>query len=214
MLPALIAAGASLVGGMFSDAGKKRELAQQREFAQNGVRWRVADAQAAGIHPALAMGASVPSYTPVGLGSGMAEGLSNAGQDISRAVDATATLPEKTAASKLALENMGLQNDLLRAQILGLTRPSTPPFPLVAGDYPIPGQPASAHIPGAARPNIGQEAEGHFSEIGGEVMGLGNLVETLANVKSGNYTSGAGKETNAEYVARMRRMWGPGGPPR
>ena len=210
MLPALIAAGASIIGGLISESGKNKEIALQKEMAEEGVRMRVADARAAGVHPALALGANVPSYTPVGLGSGLAEGLAGAGQDISRAVDATRTLPEKAdamgrTATMLQLENMGLQNDLLRAQIIGLTRPSVPPFP-IAGDYAIPGQPASAHI-GSARPGMGQLGENEFSEIGGEVMGLGNLIETLANVRSGNYLPKDAKpETHAEYLARMKRQ--------
>lgn len=36
----------------------------QREFAQNGIRWRVEDAKAAGLHPLYAIGAAGSSYTP------------------------------------------------------------------------------------------------------------------------------------------------------
>lgn len=90
-----IAAGASLIGGVLgsssdaSQAQKNRE--QQREFAQHGIRWRVADARAAGIHPLYALGANVPSYSPVyhsggrTLAQGVAAGGRGAGQAVSRA---------------------------------------------------------------------------------------------------------------------------------
>ena len=35
-----------------------RNEALQREFAQNGIRWRAADARAAGLHPLAALGSS------------------------------------------------------------------------------------------------------------------------------------------------------------
>jgi len=40
----------------------------QREFAQNALQWRVADARAAGLHPLSAISAQLPSYQPMVLG--------------------------------------------------------------------------------------------------------------------------------------------------
>lgn len=41
-----------------------QNLAAQREFAQMGLRWKVADARAAGLHPLSAIGASGASFSP------------------------------------------------------------------------------------------------------------------------------------------------------
>lgn len=48
-------------GGLFGD---KKNRNFQREFAQNGISWKVADAKRAGIHPLYALGAStqMPSF--------------------------------------------------------------------------------------------------------------------------------------------------------
>lgn len=75
-----------------SAANKNADL--QREFAKNSIRWRVADAKAAGIHPLAALGSQGISASPVYVGSGDA-GLSAAGQDIGRAISAAATPAEK-----------------------------------------------------------------------------------------------------------------------
>lgn len=48
---------------------QKRQEDFQREFAQMGVRWRVADAKAAGLHPLAALGTSGASATPVPVSS-------------------------------------------------------------------------------------------------------------------------------------------------
>lgn len=45
----------------------REQIALQREFAQHGVRWRVEDAVAAGLHPLFALGANVPQFSPVSM---------------------------------------------------------------------------------------------------------------------------------------------------
>lgn len=74
----------------------------QKEFAQNGIRWRVDDAKAAGLHPLFALGATGASYSPVNTSSyyenesgGLGNALSNMGQDISRAQQAKMTRVER-----------------------------------------------------------------------------------------------------------------------
>lgn len=119
-----IGAASSLLGGLFDQRTSNRQANQQaafqREFAQHGVRWRVADAEAAGIHPLYAMGASVPTYSPVRAGAHMGRGIAAAGQDISRAI-AAHHRPEPTPYEQIiqgqTIANNQLKNDLLRAQI-------------------------------------------------------------------------------------------------
>lgn len=109
-------------------------IALQKEFAQQGIKWKVEDAKSAGIHPLYALGASTHSFSPVSVGgaaypgdpgvvqstpaidTGMPNALANAGQDIGRAVSAMKT-PQERMSDALALENMSLQNDLIRSQI-------------------------------------------------------------------------------------------------
>lgn len=77
--PALALGGASLAGAYGLGAGgdpnaglnqqqydlAMKNIALQKEFAQNGIQWRVADAAAAGLSPLAALGASEPSFSPV-----------------------------------------------------------------------------------------------------------------------------------------------------
>lgn len=124
----------------------------QKQFAQNGIQWKVADAQAAGIHPLYALGASTSSFSPVsvgyqspisGLGSAAADALQHAGTDISRSVDATRTSPQRAearigtamavAGGKLDLEEKALRLDTLRLQNQRLRQQLNPPMP-VSGD--------------------------------------------------------------------------------
>ena len=89
--PAIIAAGiiagGALAGGAMSQSAANkasaRDLAQQREFAQHGIRWRVADAKAAGLHPLFAINQSTANFTPVAR-----VGQSAMGRSVSRAAEA------------------------------------------------------------------------------------------------------------------------------
>lgn len=110
----------------------------QKEFAQNGIRWRVGDAKSAGLHPLAALGASPlgfsPSFQSLGFQpssdwSEAARGFGNfaqtMGQNIDRAIEAKATEKERaevaayeSEARKLDLENKQLQNDTLRQRMI------------------------------------------------------------------------------------------------
>lgn len=192
MLGELISAGASLLGGLFGNQQKKegqeREIELQKEFAQNGVRWKVEDAQRAGIHPLAALGSSGAQYSPVGLGDNDSAAIgSSIGQDLSGAINATRTAPERATAlgskmEALGLERAGLENDLLRAQILDITRPRVPPFPMADGGYNMPGQPASGVTKVAGVPvkhdsgwSDAQDVEDRYGDLVQMVYGAGVL---------------------------------------
>lgn len=172
----VISAVGSLAGGLIANKGasdrsddqiglSREQMEMQREFAQNGIRWRVADAKAAGIHPLYGLGAQIPSFSPVSYipgdsGYGLGQGLSDAASHIGRGIDATRTPAEKVDSrlEELTLTRAELENDLLRSQIARLNQSPTVGIP--AGnekDQAIPGQadiermglivkPASQHV--------------------------------------------------------------------
>lgn len=115
----------------------REQMAKQEEFAKMGIRWKVDDARAAGLHPLAALGATGASYSPampmmvdsgVRASSPKAEFYSKMGQNLSRAALSVSTKEERLA-SALRLENMRLQNALLGAQINQINSPSNPPLP-------------------------------------------------------------------------------------
>lgn len=125
-------------------------LDQQREFAQQGIRWKVDDAKASGLHPLAALGAQVSSFSPISVGSSSAAlesstsvapklDLSDMGQNLSRAEAAGSTAGERTSKlaaevakvmGALSLEKAGLENDLLRTNIAKERSQIGPPFPV------------------------------------------------------------------------------------
>lgn len=134
----------------------EKNIAMQKEFAQNGIQWKVADAKAAGIHPVYAMGGSGASFSPVSAtftpDTSMANAMSRAGQDIGRAVNATQNAATRTdavtqAATAIQLEGAKLDNDIKRAELASrvarLNQQSNPPMP-VNQRYLVPGQAQTA----------------------------------------------------------------------
>lgn len=107
-----IGAVGSLLGGSGPDYGAlaAQQYANQKEFAQNGVRWKVADAQAAGIHPLAALGAQTFSYSPVMAGDAadnrVGDALRQMGQGISRAAEAKQLADERALNAQLVQANI------------------------------------------------------------------------------------------------------------
>lgn len=81
----------------------RSQIALQREFAQNSIQWRVADAKKAGIHPLAALGAQGTSYTPMDMSQSPVNYRTNRGMEM--------------AAYFSNLETQKLQNKLLETQI-------------------------------------------------------------------------------------------------
>lgn len=133
-----------------------QDRAFQMAAATQGIRWKVADAKAAGIHPLFALGAPTFSPSPTSLlsdsggGSDVGRSLSMMGQGVERALMAAAPQNERDATmggimTELGIERARLQNDLLRAQIGSLAArvgPDQigPPGPSVGAAGPLPGQ--------------------------------------------------------------------------
>lgn len=185
-----IAAGSSLLGGAMNSAANKKaqqgqneqawyiddwnraqlqrnrdeDYARQKEFANMGVRWKVNDAQNAGIHPLAVLGGGAATYSPgtqsVGMSAPSASGDSSwgnaiadagksigaaMGQDTSRAQQATATVYERQMAD-LNIRNMELRNaglELQNAQAVkdlfgAYNQPVNPAMPAAVGPTPSP----------------------------------------------------------------------------
>jgi len=182
MIGAAIAAGANLLGGiMGANSAKKaakQEYAHQKEFAQHGIRWKAEDAREAGISPLFAMGAPAVSYAPVSVGNtNPMSGLAAAGQDISRAVDATSSQSERLdgftkAAQALQLQRLGLENELLGSQIAKARQSPQPGLPSPGERYYVDGQPDSGLVKTnpltreASAPGAGSQEAGVGADIG------------------------------------------------
>lgn len=153
---------AHVAGNVLNIKALKDNKETQKDFAQHGIRWKVADAQKAGIHPLYALGASTTSYSPIPVGDygSIASGLVNAGQDIARSVNATRTGEERdqlgdfiqtklgeqqqrdlaqkqTRSFELDMQHKELQNSLLAAQLMGMNRAQNPPFPTAGKEPPM-----------------------------------------------------------------------------
>lgn len=176
LLGALVGAGASLAGSAMNasaaastnaatlaDKDKDREL--QKEFAQSGIQWKVRDAEKAGIHPIYALGGSTASYTPSAISLSTPDiggGLASAGQDIGRAIGATATQKERDSAytvatQKLSLERAGLENELLKSQIARARQTPNPPMPAATpsgNGFLVEGQGQTANLVPRAVANV------------------------------------------------------------
>lgn len=158
----LITAGAGLAGGIMgssgSDAMSRRQMNWQQEFARQGVRMRTYDAVMAGkeygINPLTLLGVQGASVTPVGGASGgeiMGDAISQAGQNIGRAVAQTRTAEEKELADltiKSAREDVNgkVIDNAIRSQQLNQLSRRQPP--MAGSSYLVDGQSQSGVVVG------------------------------------------------------------------
>lgn len=110
----------------------RQQMQLQQDFAQQGIRWRVADAKAAGLHPLAALGAQPVQYSPVSVGgsypdtgsyssggSDIGASLANLGQGVGRAVAATQSKMERVqTAFEIARQQQELTRGDLENQVL------------------------------------------------------------------------------------------------
>lgn len=164
MWDSIIPAAANLIGGFLGESGAddrsgtslafgREQMAAQKEFAQNGVRWRVDDAKAAGIHPLYALGAQITPYSSVSFSPespsyGIPQAMSDMGQNIGRAVAAKQTSDERFTdiMQKLQIMNLESEIDLKQAQAGHYRGVSLPP--------PMPGYTVSPLAPPEALSSI------------------------------------------------------------
>lgn len=112
-----------VLGNKSAESTAQANYAAQKEFAQNGIRWKVDDAKAAGIHPLAALGVNNASFSP-SFTAGDYSWLGDAGQNLGRAMESKATRAERELGQAMQAEThaeqirgLKLENDI-RAQTL------------------------------------------------------------------------------------------------
>lgn len=109
----------------------REQFNYQKQLAESGIRMRVADAKAAGLHPLAALGASGTSITPISVGGGysvdhggssrgsdIGSSLANMGQGIGRAVAATQSKEERMqSAYEMTVQRQQIASNDLDLQI-------------------------------------------------------------------------------------------------
>lgn len=135
----LAGAAGNLIGGLLGkDSAEDQQAANikmQKQFAQKGIQWKVADAAKAGVHPLYALGASTHSFSPTSVGDPLAGAVSDMGQNIGRAIDSGLNSSDRLyrqTVEALTLKRMGLENDLLATKIAAGRQPVIPGSPLGA----------------------------------------------------------------------------------
>lgn len=162
-----ISAASSLIGGLFGQSKAKQQENVQREFAKNAIQWKVEDAKKAGVSPLYALGANTVAYNPISVGSDLASGITNAGQDISRAVTAGMSGRERLSTydatvQSLNVRRMELENDLLASQIARINQAGgTPPMPSDRPGLALPSGDVLPVGPGASH----QDLENEYGEL-------------------------------------------------
>ena len=214
MIGDMIAAGGRIIGGFLDrdTANKNRDqemrIAQQnmqlqKDFAQQGIRWKVDDAKQAGIHPLYALGANTTSFSPVSISGGSSSNwsdtLGSMGQDISRAVQSTRTGQERVDAytksvQALELEGKKLDNDIKRASLASsvarMRDNANPPMPgyvpeakefeerprLVASGNVVNTDPLSSNA---------EDFEKRYGDIAQEIAGANNMYRDYLRTSGG-----------------------------
>lgn len=102
-----------VIGGIAGAIGGKSKFDRanyeaQKEFAKKGIRWRVGDAKAAGVHPLYALGAQTAGYSPTAvIGDSR---YADAGQAVGNAVAAASDVAGR-ALQKAQLVQMSAQSE-------------------------------------------------------------------------------------------------------
>jgi len=211
----------SLADSFFDAQSAKQNIKLQKQFAQEGIQWKVADAKKAGIHPLYALGAQTHSFAPVQTGGG---NFSQMGQSVGRAIDAYRDRGERLdgftkASQSLQLDSLKLDNDIKKAQLASLTATlnqagTPPPVPSAGQRYLVPGQgstagplvdrqPTKVTIPDPSRPH--NEA-GASPEVGWNKTATGwapGRSEKFAQSAEDDWAAGVGWNIRNRLVPMM-----------
>lgn len=208
---AIISAGTSLAGGLLgrdsAEKAARQSYKHQKEFAQNSVAWRVADAARSGINPYFALGAPTMSFSDTTGVDPLPGAIADMGQDVGRAMLANSPT-RQTAIDKAQLAYTQAQTDLTRAKTASelrlATQNSLPPGVKLADRLPI----ADIDMK-VAQPGYGQRQEDNYGDFGGGLLGLMALLRDSANTFGGAPTLATTKKELSAIFDAYTRMSGP-----
>lgn len=106
--------GAGINAGVQSKINKEN-MELQKEFAQNSIQWKVADAKKAGIHPAIGLGAQTYNAIPSSVGADVGSGVSGAFKHFGSAIDSF--IEDKSEERQLQLKSLELDNQAKMLEI-------------------------------------------------------------------------------------------------
>ncbi len=161
-LPAALSFAGGLIGQNKQNKANRQineqNIRLQKEFAQSGITWRVADAKRAGIHPLAALGAQTHSYAPQSIGMDYSN-MGRMGQDIGRAISTAAGGSQRRRLEQynekvrqLNLKNMELRNAALASQIAVNTQSGQVPRTGIGSRMLVDGQTDSGSaVPGLVK---------------------------------------------------------------
>lgn len=210
----LIGMGGSYLGQAQARSQFNQNLDFQAALAKHGLRWRVEDAKAAGLHPLVGAGVSPQSSSPVYAGGGE-HFLSRFGQDISRAIAAKKT-PEERLMEKIKLLQEG---EKLKAMRKANEEVNTPGMPGI-GQSDISGQDAAVkRIPSEI---VSSGSQGHEAGVKPKYQYVvsGNKIESMPSKEMAEVIEGSTfhniKEVVGQGLNYARNLqayqfpWGPG----
>lgn len=113
-----------------AEAFQREQIDLQKQFAQNSIQWKVADAQKAGINPYYALGSPAMSYTPLvdttpsmsDFTQSMGQSVANLGQSISGAMAQARALKVQERLADSQVKSSELDNKLKELEILSRAR--------------------------------------------------------------------------------------------
>lgn len=214
MLGAALGAIGSIAGGIINNMGAKAAADEayenQKNIIQHQTSWLVKDAKRNGIHPLAVLGMNPASGPPPAavFDSGIGQAASSLGDALERKMDPMSKL--QVAQMQLQLEKGALENDFTRAAIASQRmrniQQSTPGVRSTTGNDVTVLAPGTIPVPGVGNMRVthkglGQEAENDFGEVGGAILGLGNLAHSGLDTLARRYGFSI-DETPAAVAAR------------
>lgn len=159
---------------------------RQKEFAQNGLQWRVQDAQKAGVHPLFGLNANTQGFSPNPISDpGWAELGRSTGHEVAAAFDTNERSRQRLALEqmkadkkKTEAETMLIENQIARNNMSAM---QTKPWPM-AEDYSP----------------INKDAQ-QVEDVGYNDDVSGAIVRSHPGAAAGNYSSLSGQELDKDW---------------
>lgn len=217
MWPAIIGAGASLIGSAISARGasKTRKLAGKQFDAQmdETIQRRVTDAKKAGIHPLYALGASSGASPTASIsgqsstGSIIGTGIAEAGRQIQSAMDPVSRAQVRqldASAGRDEAEALYIASKTKREEQEAISGPVST-FPATEPS-PFRGKPIGIDTPMGLfkpeRPNMAEDLEQHY---GGamDALGLVQFLDEWWNRPERKAAANKTREANRAFIRNL-----------